>query len=79
MLCSAPSLWLIQNSKGDYYSLVLNLVMIRFEAAMTHLFLVDAFYYPVQHKHDTVIPVYNDHKMGYVSAFWSPSRWPRAT
>ena len=26
----------------------------------------------------TVKPVYNDHLMGYFSAFWS-SRWPRAT
>ena len=24
-------------------------------------------------------PVYNDHLMGYFSAFWSSSRWPRAT
>ena len=28
---------------------------------------------------DTVKPVYNDHPMGYLSAFWSSSRWPRAT
>ena len=28
---------------------------------------------------DTVKPVYNDHLMGYFSAFWSSSRWPRAT
>ena len=27
----------------------------------------------------TVRPVYNDHLMGYFSAFWSSSRWPRAT
>ena len=27
----------------------------------------------------TVKPVYNDHLMGYSSAFWSSSRWPRAT
>ena len=27
----------------------------------------------------TVKPVYNDHLMGYCSAFWSSSRWPRAT
>ena len=27
----------------------------------------------------TVKPVYNDHLMGYFSAFWSSSRWPRAT
>ena len=27
----------------------------------------------------TVKPVYNDHLMGYFSAFWSKSRWPRAT
>ena len=27
----------------------------------------------------TVKPVYNDHPMGYFSAFWSSSRWPRAT
>ena len=27
----------------------------------------------------TVKPVYNDHLMGYFSAFWSTSRWPRAT
>ena len=27
----------------------------------------------------TVKPVYNDHLMGYLSAFWSSSRWPRAT
>ena len=25
----------------------------------------------------TVKPVYNDHLMGYFSAFWSSSRWPR--
>ena len=24
-------------------------------------------------------PVYNDHLIGYFSAFWSSSRWPRAT
>ena len=29
--------------------------------------------------HDTTKPVYNDHLMGYLSAFWSSSRWPRAT
>ena len=28
---------------------------------------------------NTVKPVYNDHLMGYISAFWSSSRWPRAT
>ena len=28
---------------------------------------------------DTVKPVYNDHLMGYFSAFCSSSRWPRAT
>ena len=28
---------------------------------------------------DTVKPVYNDHLLGYFSAFWSSSRWPRAT
>ena len=27
----------------------------------------------------TVKPVYNDHLMGYFSAFWSSSRWPGAT
>ena len=27
----------------------------------------------------TAKPVYNDHLMGYFSAFWSSSRWPRAT
>ena len=27
----------------------------------------------------TVKPAYNDHLMGYFSAFWSSSRWPRAT
>ena len=27
----------------------------------------------------TVKHVYNDHLMGYFSAFWSPSRWPVAT
>ena len=27
----------------------------------------------------TVKPVYNDHLMGYLSAFWSSTRWPRAT
>ena len=27
----------------------------------------------------TVKPVYNDHLMRYFSAFWSSSRWPRAT
>ena len=26
---------------------------------------------------DTVKPVYNDHRMGYFSAFWSSSRWPK--
>ena len=25
---------------------------------------------------NTVKPVYNDHLMGYFSAFWSSSRWP---
>ena len=29
--------------------------------------------------HDTVKPVYNDHRMGYYSASWSSFRWPRAT
>ena len=28
---------------------------------------------------NTVKPVYNDHPMGYFSAFWSSSRWPMAT
>ena len=28
---------------------------------------------------DTVKPVYNDHLMGYLSAFWSSSRWPLVT
>ena len=28
---------------------------------------------------NTVKPVYNDHLMGYFSAFWSSCRWPRAT
>ena len=28
---------------------------------------------------NTVKPVYNNHLMGYFSAFWSSSRWPRAT
>ena len=28
---------------------------------------------------DTVKPVYNDHLLGYLSAFWSSSRWPMAT
>ena len=27
----------------------------------------------------TVKPVYNDHLVGYFFAFWSSSRWPRAT
>ena len=27
----------------------------------------------------TVKPVYNDHLTGYFPAFWSSSRWPRAT
>ena len=26
--------------------------------------------------HNTVKPVYNDHLMGYFSAFWSSTRWP---
>ena len=30
-------------------------------------------------ENDTVKPVYNDHIIGYLSAFWSSSRWPRAT
>ena len=30
-----------------------------------------------QHLIGTVKPVYNDHLMGYFSAFWSSSRWPR--
>ena len=29
--------------------------------------------------HHTVKPAYNDHLMGYFSAFWSSSRWPKAT
>ena len=33
----------------------------------------------VYQKDYTVKPVYNDHPMGYFSAFWSSSRWPRAT
>ena len=28
---------------------------------------------------NTMKPVYNDHLMGYFSAFWSSSRWPTAT
>ena len=28
---------------------------------------------------NTVKPVYNDHLVGYFSAFWSSSRWSRAT
>ena len=35
--------------------------------------------YPFRQKRGTVKPVYNDHLMGYFSAFWSSSRWPRAT
>ena len=34
------------------------------------LSLIDLF------MHNTVKPVYNDHLMGYISAFWSSSRWP---
>ena len=30
-------------------------------------------------KVNTVKPVYNDHRMGHFSAFWSSSRWPTAT
>ena len=30
-------------------------------------------------KQCTVKPVYNDHLMGYFSAFWSSSRWPKTT
>ena len=30
-------------------------------------------------KINTVKAFYNDHPMGYVSAFWSSSRWPLAT
>ena len=30
-------------------------------------------------QHITVKPVCNDHPMGHFSAFWSSSRWPRAT
>ena len=33
----------------------------------------------VLEKMNTVKPVYNDHPMGYESAFWSSSRWPLAT
>ena len=29
--------------------------------------------------HSTVKPVYNDHLVGYFSAFWGSSRWPGAT
>ena len=29
------------------------------------------------HDHTTVKPVYDDHLMGYFSAFWSSSGWPR--
>ena len=29
--------------------------------------------------YDTVKPVYNDHLMGYFSAFWSLTRWPKST
>ena len=32
-----------------------------------------------KYKCNTVKPVYNDHLMGYFSAFWSSSRWSRAT
>ena len=28
--------------------------------------------------HDAAKPVYNDHLVGYFSAFWGSSRWPRA-
>ena len=28
---------------------------------------------------NTVKHIYNDHQIGYLSAFWSLSRWPRAT
>ena len=33
----------------------------------------------VEIQSSTVKPVYNDHLMGYFSAFWSSSRWSRAT
>ena len=33
----------------------------------------------ISHITYTAKPVYNDHLMGYLSAFWGSSRWPRAT
>ena len=45
------------------------------------LFLFETFF-PTDYifaKLGTMKPVYNDHLMGYFSAFWSSSRWPRAT
>ena len=33
----------------------------------------------MERKYYTVKPVYNDHLMEYFYAFWSSSRWPRAT
>ena len=32
-----------------------------------------------QARDDAMKPVYNDHIMWYLSAFWSSSRWPLAT
>ena len=42
-------------------------------------FWMDQFLNHSSYMHATVKPVYNDHLMGYLSAFWSSSRWPGAT
>ena len=39
---------------------------------------LERFNSKIGHQHITVKPVYNDHLI-YFSAFWSSSRWPRAT
>ena len=57
---------------------------LRSNHAHDDIIVMTPMHYSGQSQHDrcncnTVKPVYNDHLMGYFSAFWSSSRWPRAT
>ena len=73
-------LWRHCNVHLKLMGLCTDLDNILFEFGQRIMITVDNDYSSpfVWHWH-TVKPVYNDHLMGYFSAFWSSSRWPRAT
>ena len=61
-----------------YFWISLTVSIIRFPVNHTYTSDADDKYDDDRDVTDTVKPVYNDHLMGYFSAFWGPSRWPRA-